>query len=160
LTFRDMMADVRSFTERMRAGLEPDHILRRCMVLEEARELSDEIGGDPVRVAHEGLDVLYVVLGAFVEAGLGAEGLERAWDTIHCANMAKRAPAEPGGKATKPEGWEPADVRGALSPEAQAARLPLRPEELVEARLDRVDAGPCKARAAVTLRGRLRGADE
>ena len=117
MTFRDMMADVRSFTERMRAGLEPDHALRRRMVLEEARELADEIGGDPARVAHEGLDVLYVVLGAFVEAGLGTEGLARAWDAIHCANMSKRPPAEPGGKATKPEGWKPADVRGALQGE-------------------------------------------
>jgi len=117
LTFRDMVADVLHFKERMHPGL-PDHVLRQCMVLEEARELADEIGGDPARVAHEGLDVLYVVLGAFVEAGLGAEGLEMAWAEIHRANMAKRPPSEPGGKATKPEGWEPADVRGALQGEA------------------------------------------
>lgn len=48
-------------------------------------------------------------------------------------------------------------ARGELDAEARAARAPLRPEELVDARHDRVHRNPGGARAARTVRNRRRG---
>lgn len=48
-------------------------------------------------------------------------------------------------------------VLGELSAEAKAARAPLRPEELIEARHDRVHRDPGRARAARTVRNSRRG---
>lgn len=51
----------------------------------------------------------------------------------------------------------PRPVLGELSAEAKAARAPLRPEELVEARHDRVHRDPGRTRAARTVRNSRRG---
>lgn len=51
----------------------------------------------------------------------------------------------------------PRPARGELSPEAKAARAPLRPEDLVDAQHDRVHRDPGRARAARTVRSSRRG---
>lgn len=47
-------------------------------------------------------------------------------------------------------------VLGELSAEAKAARMPLRPDELIEALHDRVHRDPGRARAARTVRNSRR----
>ena len=87
---------------------------RRRMIAEEAEELAAEVGGDRVKVAHEAIDLIYVALGALVEAGISPEEAAAAWAEVHRANMAKVV--EPGQwKARKPEGWRPPDVRDAMA---------------------------------------------
>lgn len=87
---------------------------RRRMIAEEAEELAAEIGGDRVKVAHEAIDLIYVALGALVEAGISPEEAAAAWAEVHRANMDKTV--EPGQwKACKPEGWRPPDVRAAMA---------------------------------------------
>ncbi|MGE3166915.1 MAG: hypothetical protein AB7O52_18580 [Planctomycetota bacterium] len=51
----------------------------------------------------------------------------------------------------------PRHVLGELSAEAKAARAPLRPEELVDAKHERVHRDPGRARAARTVRNSRRG---
>ena len=94
---------------------------RRRMIAEEAEELAAEVGGDRVKVAHEAIDLIYVALGALVEAGISPEEAAAAWAEVHRANMDKTV--EPGQwKARKPEGWQPPDVRAAMAAaRAQAA---------------------------------------
>lgn len=87
---------------------------RRRMIAEEAIELAEEIGGDRVKVAHEAIDLIYVALGALVEAGISPEEAAAAWAEVHRANMNKTV--EPGQwKALKPEGWRPPDVLAAMA---------------------------------------------
>lgn len=52
-------------------------------------------------VAHESVDVLYVVLGGLLEWGIR---FRPVWDLVHRANMAKERGA-PGEKTRKPAGW-------------------------------------------------------
>ncbi len=57
-------------------------------------------------VAHlvqELIDLTYVIAGTFLELGIDPEP---AWQAVHEANMQKIA-APGGGKAIKPEGWQP-----------------------------------------------------
>lgn len=87
---------------------------RRRLIAEEAEELAAEVGGDRVKVAHEAIDLIYVALGALVEAGISPEEAAAAWAEVHRANMNKTV--EPGQwKARKPAGWRPPDVRAAMA---------------------------------------------
>jgi len=54
-------------------------------------------------VVQELVDLAYVVTGTFLELGIDPEP---AWQAVHAANMQKEA-APGGGKAVKPEGWQP-----------------------------------------------------
>lgn len=127
--------DVREFHERM--GYYPYHdrdrfpgdlstpvaLQRRTVIREEHRELQDAIsaslaglgGGSKAAQVHEGIDVIYSVLGRFVELGMEPEQVAAAWDAVHAANMAKEAPSTPHDKPGKPEGWKAPDVIVALS---------------------------------------------
>ena len=119
------LEDVRAFNAKFPERWRPRVIDARArMIEEEAAELLVELRRDEqVRheIAHEALDLVYVALGALVEAGVSAEEAEAAWREIHRANMAKVVP-EDGGKARKPEGWVAPDVKGAMSRAAGAAR--------------------------------------
>lgn len=107
----DVAAFVQKFPPRPAEAVE---YARRRMILEEAQELHSEIGGDRAKVAHEAIDLIYVALGALVEAGISPEEAAAVWAEVHRANMDKAiSPGE--WKAAKPEGWRPPDIRAALA---------------------------------------------
>src|SRR5688572_25780361 len=54
-------------------------------------------------VVQELVDLAYVITGTFLELGIDPEP---AWQAVHAANMQKEA-APGGGKAVKPDGWQP-----------------------------------------------------
>jgi predicted HAD superfamily Cof-like phosphohydrolase len=100
--------------------------LRRTLIEEEFAEVQAEFGAlaarleaggrpegtDLAPLAHELADLLYVTYGAFVTLGLDADAV---FAEVHRANMHKvSGPRRADGKQLKPEGWQPADVRGVL----------------------------------------------
>lgn len=117
----DLERDVRKFHRKFRIptrwdlgpGLpsEETKALRVRLVREEVEELIEAIEeGDVVKIAHEAVDVLYVVVGLLVTYGVS---IGPVWRLVHRANMRKE-PDPDGGKIRKPEGWEPADVRSEI----------------------------------------------
>lgn len=71
---------------------------------------------DPVKVAQELADLVYVTAGGAVNCGIP---LDAVVAEVHRANMAKLGPdgkplKNEHGKAMKPSGWEPADIAGAI----------------------------------------------
>ncbi len=100
--------------------------LRRTLVREEAREVDAEFAalstrleagdlltpGDLAPLAHELADLLYVTYGALDALGIDADAV---FAEVHRANMTKLGgPKRADGKLLKPEGWQPADVRGVI----------------------------------------------
>ena len=100
--------------------------LRRTLICEEAREVEAEFTalltrlqageavppGDLAPLAHELADLLYVTYGALDALGIDADAV---FAEVHRANMAKLGgPRREDGKLLKPEGWQPADVRGVI----------------------------------------------
>lgn len=68
--------------------------------------------GDLTELIHELTDLLYVTYGAILTCGVDADGV---FDEVHRANMRKvSGPVRADGKQLKPEGWQPADVRGVI----------------------------------------------
>lgn len=91
--------------------------LRMSLVREETAELIMALaGGDLAQIGQEAVDLIYVVVGTLVAAGLDMGPI---WSMVHKANMAK-IPSE--GKARKPEGWVPPDVAGEVA--RQCASVP------------------------------------
>lgn len=89
---------------------------RKAILSEEVGELIEAIDSDdPVAILHEGIDVLYVTLGALHELGITQAQLDVAWSMVQEANMAKRPPDGPLEKAKKGDRWKKADVSKALS---------------------------------------------
>jgi predicted HAD superfamily Cof-like phosphohydrolase len=106
--------------------------LRRTLIHEEAQEVEAEFmalaarldageaasPADLAPLAHELADLLYVTYGALDALGIDADAV---FAEVHRANMSKLGgPRRADGKLLKPEGWQPADVRGVL--ERSAAR--------------------------------------
>ncbi|WP_188900063.1 hypothetical protein [Deinococcus aerophilus] len=100
--------------------------LRRTLIEEEFAEVQAEFGAlaarlqagelaggtDLAPLAHELADLLYVTYGAFVTLGIDVDAV---FAEVHRANMHKvSGPRRADGKQLKPEGWQPADVRGIL----------------------------------------------
>jgi phosphoribosyl-ATP pyrophosphohydrolase len=97
----------------------PAVLLRRLAYIdEEAREVHEalieaaslaamrDLPLDAPEVAHvvqELIDLTYVIAGTFAELGIDPDP---AWRAVHEANLRKVA-ASCGGKAVKPEGWQP-----------------------------------------------------
>lgn len=111
---RDFDDDVADFHEKFghdcpaRPTLPRSDVLefRIKLIREECEELCEAIlARDLGRIANEGVDLLYVVLGTFVVCGLIVRPF---WDLVHLANMSKE-PNPDGGKPLKPEGWEKPD---------------------------------------------------
>ena len=76
--------------------------LRMSLVREETAELIIALaGGNLEQIGLEAVDLIYVVVGTLVAAGLD---LESIWNKVQEANMAKKASSD-GRKAEKPEGW-------------------------------------------------------
>lgn len=95
---------------------------KRCdIVNEECSEFcSALVGGNKAEILHEGIDVLYVVLGGLLEAGVTWAELSVAWAMIQIANLGKDRPESPLSKAVKGDRFEPADVSKALGAEGEA----------------------------------------
>lgn len=90
-------------------------LLRLKLIKEEVNEYDEGLGNkDIVNIASELSDILYVTYGAILEHGL-ANHIERVFDAIHTANMAKLGgETRDDGKIMKPEGWKPADVESII----------------------------------------------
>lgn len=100
--------------------------LRRTLVQEEWAEVQEEFDilqgrlqqgkgleiADLVPLVHELTDLLYVTYGALDLLGVDADAV---FAEVHRANMQKTTgPKRADGKQLKPDGWQPADVRGVL----------------------------------------------
>lgn len=82
----------------------------------QARLAAGEAQADPPaelhRLAHELTDLLYVTYGTLVQLGIDPDATFAA---VHQANLRKvGGPLRADGKLLKPDGWQPADVRGVL----------------------------------------------
>lgn len=81
------------------------------------RTLPDPSAADLTDVASELVDLLYVTYGALSALGVPTEQI---FGAIHDANMLKlTGPKREDGKQLKPEGWQPADVRGIVAAAAE-----------------------------------------
>lgn len=100
--------------------------LRRTLIREEAQEVEEEWArlesrlqagetvpaGHLAPLAHELADLLYVTYGALDALGIDADAV---FAEVHRANLSKAGgPRRADGKLLKPEGWQPADVRGVI----------------------------------------------
>jgi len=103
--------------------------LRRTLIREEVAEVQEEFArletrleageavaaADLAPLAHELADLLYVTYGALDALGVDADAV---FAEVHRANLAKvEGPRRADGKLLKPEGWQPANVRGVLERE-------------------------------------------
>ena len=96
--------------------------LREALIDEEYAEVKAAIAAlrtqgsasatDLTDLASELVDLLYVTYGALSAIGVPTEQI---FGAIHDANMLKlTGPKREDGKQLKPEGWQPADVRGII----------------------------------------------
>ncbi|GMA14706.1 hypothetical protein E5F05_19555 [Deinococcus metallilatus] len=100
--------------------------LRRTLIREEVQEVEEEWTrlearlqagesippADLAPLAHELADLLYVTYGALDALGIDADAV---FAEVHRANLSKLGgPRRADGKLLKPEGWQPADVRGVI----------------------------------------------
>ncbi len=85
---------------------------RQKLIREEAEELCEALAtGNPVKIGREMVDLVYVAVGAGVNAGVP---FDACWSAVQDANMEKQAPppgSPRGTKPLKPEGWIPPDDR-------------------------------------------------
>lgn len=85
--------------------------LRRKLIIEEAKEVDDElVNGDLNKIAHECIDLIVVAMGTLVACGVQPSV---PWQMIQEANM-RKIPNPTGGKILKPEGWVKADITPAI----------------------------------------------
>lgn len=116
-SFPSFFADVVEFQKAMRLVhrdraqmLPPDDWNRRIrLILEELSELATaHAAGDLVEFSDALVDLVWVVLGTAVEAGVPFEDV---WAEVRRANMAKAGGVlDASGKLQKPAGWTPPDV--------------------------------------------------
>lgn len=108
--------------------------LRRTLIHEEGAEVQEEFSalearlgageavhtGDLAPLAHELVDLLYVTYGALDALGVNADAV---FAEVHRANLAKvSGPRRADGKLLKPQGWQPADVRGVLEEQSVVSK--------------------------------------
>lgn len=88
--------------------------LRKKLLTEEVEEFCEAVdASDIVETADAIADILYVAIGAAIEAGID---LHAVWDEVQRTNMAKtHGPKRPDGKTMKPPGWTPPDIAGILA---------------------------------------------
>jgi predicted HAD superfamily Cof-like phosphohydrolase len=88
--------------------------LRAELIREEARETAEAIeSGDLVGTVDGICDLIYVALGAALEAGVDVQPF---FDEVHRTNMAKvGGPTRADGKVLKPAGWVPPNIAGMLA---------------------------------------------
>ena len=83
--------------------------LRIKLVVEEAKEFVAAVKtGDLVEMADACADLIYVTIGAAIEAGIP---LAEVWKEVQRTNMLKTTgPKRSDGKTLKPSGWQPPDI--------------------------------------------------
>lgn len=113
--------DVREFHLAFGQDVEPEptivseriETLRVRLMREELDETVVAMADDDLPGIADGLaDLIYVSIGTALAYGIP---LERVWDAVHAANMAKLGPdgkpiRDAGGKVVKPAGWTPPDI--------------------------------------------------
>lgn len=116
----DIQADVAAFHRKfghpaptVPTPLDPETLaFRQRLIREEAEELCEALAsGNPVKIGREMVDLVYVAVGAGVNAGVP---FDACWSAVQDANMEKQAPppgSPRGTKPLKPEGWIPPDER-------------------------------------------------
>lgn len=116
----DIQSDVTAFHKKFGhpAPSQPSTIdretleFRKKLIMEEARELCEALDtGNPIKIGREMVDLVYVAVGAGVNAGVP---FDACWAAVQDANMEKVAPppgSPRGTKPVKPEGWIPPDDR-------------------------------------------------
>lgn len=88
-------------------------LLRARLIMEEAAEVVEALQrADYVGLAKELADLLYVVYGTAVEAGIP---LDEVFAEVHRSNMTKSQSKDSGGKIMKGNDFEPADIEGVLN---------------------------------------------
>lgn len=92
------------------------------MIKEESQEFVESLeAGDLVGAAHEAGDILYVIFGWFVAAGIDAQ---KVVDEIHRTNFLKLGgPVRADGKRLRPPGWTPPDILGIVDDAMNACTL-------------------------------------
>ncbi len=91
--------------------------LRLALIDEEYDELHQAYNvGDHAAFLDACVDMVYVIVGTAVEAGLP---FDEAFAAVHSANMMKRdkdgkVRYDDNGKVVKPEGWTPPDIKALL----------------------------------------------
>lgn len=91
--------------------------LRERLIEEEYYEVwSASLSEDPVELAKELADLIYVIAGAALVWGIP---LDEVFEAVHESNMSKLGPdGKPiyreDGKVIKPEGWQPPDIASIL----------------------------------------------
>lgn len=92
--------------------------LRRTLLREEYQEVMEAMdaltrgAAELAPLVQELADLLYVTYGALEALGVDADAV---FAEVHRANMHKTTgPKRADGKQLKPEGWQPANVRGVL----------------------------------------------
>ena len=125
---KSLLDDVRAFHVAcdipiLPAPTEPvaERVTLRIDLIEE--EVNKELlpamrsGGDLPSIADAMADAIYVIAGAALEYGIP---LDRVWNAVQAANMAKVDPAtgkvlrRHDGKVLKPPGWTPPDIATVL----------------------------------------------
>lgn len=98
------------------------------MIREEPGELEAELRADPqdpAKICQEAVDTVWVTIGAAQGAGVTYEQFVAMIGEVSRANLAKDPPAQPGGKARKPPGWEGPNLVLAMAAEERPFDLPL-----------------------------------
>jgi predicted HAD superfamily Cof-like phosphohydrolase len=98
-----------------------DHELRVKLIAEESKEIIDAIEANDLIAAIDGAcDLIYVVLGTMIAAGID---LEAFYAEVHRSNMAKvGGPVREDGKILKPAGWTPPDLVSVLAKQIERIR--------------------------------------
>ena len=84
------------------------------VVVEEFNELRAAVCEEDIEeIADGGIDLIVTTLGLLLRCGIDPNEI---WERVKVANLAKAGgPKRADGKAMKPEGWQPPDIRGALA---------------------------------------------
>jgi predicted HAD superfamily Cof-like phosphohydrolase len=83
-------------------------LLRVRLIQEESSELTEAVQTqDYVAMAKEAADLIYVVIGQCVEAGIP---ITEVFNAVHEANMTKTGDKDAGGKVVKGDDYVPANI--------------------------------------------------
>ncbi len=95
------------------------------VVGEEYGELVNAVYNEDIEeIADGGIDLIVTVIGLLVRCGIDPVEI---WDRVKVANLTKAGgPKRADGKALKPPGWLPPDIKGAL--ESQCSLSAIYPE--------------------------------
>lgn len=94
--------------------------LREALIEEELAEFIDALtSGTPAEIYKEASDLLYVVYGMFVEAGLDSDILHLSFKEVHRSNMSKlgedgKPVYRADGKVLKGPNYSPADIQSII----------------------------------------------